>query len=72
MSITAGCNPTEFVETLQNEFRLKCGVAQSAYEVVKEKDRTIMKSEEMKFFVIGTHDLSEDDAYRINMQKEAI
>ncbi|GJV04580.1 hypothetical protein Tco_1338149 [Tanacetum coccineum] len=47
-------------------------VGQSAYEVAKEKDRRIVILEEMKFLVISTKDLSEDDAYYINTQKEAI
>nr|GEX28098.1 retrotransposon Gag domain, retroviral aspartyl protease [Tanacetum cinerariifolium] len=46
--------------------------AESAYEVAKEKDRTVMRLEEMKFLAISTKDLSEDDAYWINVQKQQI
>ena len=66
-SSTTGSNPLEFGDVMQNEFQLKWEAAQSSYEVTKEKDRTMMKLEEMKFLAINTKDLSDDDAYFINM-----
>nr|GEX28780.1 reverse transcriptase domain-containing protein [Tanacetum cinerariifolium] len=48
------------------EIHLKREAAQSAYEVSKEKDRTIMRLEEMHFLAISMKDLSEDNAYWIN------
>ncbi|GJW22389.1 ulp1 protease family, C-terminal catalytic domain-containing protein [Tanacetum coccineum] len=64
-SSTAGSKPSKF--RVQNEFRLKCEAAQSTYEVTEEKDRTIMKLEEMKLLTISTKELSDDDAYYINI-----
>ncbi|GJX16685.1 hypothetical protein Tco_0217517, partial [Tanacetum coccineum] len=46
--------------------------AEKAYEVSKEKDRTVMHLKEMKFLAISTKDLSKDDAYWINVQKQQI
>ncbi|GJU05402.1 hypothetical protein Tco_1121832 [Tanacetum coccineum] len=58
---------------MSTEFRLKReGAKPSAYEVAKEKDRKVMRLEEMKFLSISTKDLSEDDAYWINVQKKQI
>nr|GEX47264.1 hypothetical protein [Tanacetum cinerariifolium] len=50
------------------EIHLKREAAQSAYEVSKEKDRTIMSLEEIHFLAISTKDLSEDNAYWINVK----
>ncbi|GJQ95631.1 hypothetical protein Tco_0006770 [Tanacetum coccineum] len=52
--------------------RLKREAAETAFEVAKEKDRTVMRLEEMKFLAISTKDLSEDDAYFIEEQKKSI
>ena len=41
-SNTAGSNQQDLVESLHNEFRLNQEAAQSAYKVMKEKDRTII------------------------------
>ncbi|GKC83372.1 hypothetical protein Tco_1139089 [Tanacetum coccineum] len=57
-----------FGDMMSAEFRLKREVAKSAYEVAKDKDRTVMRLEEMKFLAISTKDLSEGDAYWTNVQ----
>ncbi|GJV35903.1 hypothetical protein Tco_1408380 [Tanacetum coccineum] len=54
-----------FKEKVSTEFRLKREAAESAYEVVKEKDRTIMHLEVMKFLSISTKNLSGDDCASI-------
>ncbi|GJR60868.1 hypothetical protein Tco_1503030 [Tanacetum coccineum] len=54
------------------ELRLKREAAEAAFEVAKEKDRTVMRLEEMKFLAVNTKDLSEDDAYFIEEQKKSI
>nr|GEX56084.1 hypothetical protein [Tanacetum cinerariifolium] len=53
-----------------HELRLKRGAAEKAFEVAKEKDRTVMRLEELKLLAISTKDLSEYDAYYINLQKK--
>ncbi|GJW36529.1 hypothetical protein Tco_0059449 [Tanacetum coccineum] len=63
---------SQFGNFMINELRLKREAAEKAYEVSKEKDRTMMRSEEMKFLAISKKDLSEDDAYWINHQKQII
>ncbi|GJY73124.1 mitochondrial fission 1 protein A-like protein, partial [Tanacetum coccineum] len=55
---------------MTHELRLKREAAEKAFEVAKEKDRTVMRLEEKKFLAISTKDLSEDDAYWIEMQKK--
>nr|GEV30879.1 phospholipase-like protein [Tanacetum cinerariifolium] len=47
---------------MTHELRLKREAVEKAFEVTKEKDRTIMHLEEMKFLAISMNDLSEDDA----------
>ncbi|GJV12331.1 hypothetical protein Tco_1353872 [Tanacetum coccineum] len=37
--------------------------AKKTYEVSKEKDRTLMRLEELKFLATSMKDLSEDDAF---------
>nr|GEU62852.1 retrovirus-related Pol polyprotein from transposon TNT 1-94 [Tanacetum cinerariifolium] len=67
---TGGSNSSNpFEEHMSTEFRLKQETAEQAYEVSKEKNRTLMRLEEMKFLAPRTKDLSEDDAYWINHQK---
>ncbi|GJU59038.1 endopeptidase [Tanacetum coccineum] len=63
---------SQFGDVMTNELRLKREAAEVAFEVAKEKDRTVMRLEEMKFLTISTKDLSEDDTYFIEEQKEAI
>ncbi|GKB77240.1 retrovirus-related pol polyprotein from transposon TNT 1-94, partial [Tanacetum coccineum] len=60
-SIGESNSSNPFGDMMLTEFRLKREVAESAYEVAKEKDRTVMLLEEMKFLAISTKDLSEDD-----------
>ncbi|GKA45155.1 hypothetical protein Tco_0737951 [Tanacetum coccineum] len=48
---------------MSTEFRLKREDAESAYEVAKDKECTVMRLEEMKFLAISTKDLSENDTY---------
>ncbi|GJW99622.1 hypothetical protein Tco_0183536 [Tanacetum coccineum] len=61
---TEGSNSSiQFREFMTNELRLKRQATEKAYEVSKEKDRTVMRLEKMKFLAISTKDLSEDDAY---------
>ncbi|GKC87051.1 hypothetical protein Tco_1147700, partial [Tanacetum coccineum] len=62
----------QFGEIMTQELRLKREAAEAVFEVAKEKDRTVMHLEEMKFLAISTKDLSEDDAYFIEEQKKAI
>ncbi|GJY53947.1 hypothetical protein Tco_0445611 [Tanacetum coccineum] len=62
----------QFGEIMTQELRLKREAAEAVFEVAKEKDRTVMRLEEMKFLAISTKDLSEDDAYFIEEQKKAI
>ena len=71
-SSIAGSNLPNFKDNLQNEFSIKREAAQSVYKVVKEKDQTIMRLEEINFHVTSTKDMSNEDAYMINMQKEEI
>ncbi|GJR25650.1 ribonuclease H-like domain-containing protein [Tanacetum coccineum] len=46
-SSIARSNPQDFTKSLHNEFRRKRKADQSSYEVKKEKDRTIVRLEEM-------------------------
>ncbi|GJZ69048.1 hypothetical protein Tco_0632598 [Tanacetum coccineum] len=46
--------------------------AEKAFEVAKEKDRTITRLEELRFLALSTKDLSDDDAYYINLQKASM
>ena len=57
---------------MTKELRLKREAAEAAFEVAKEKDRTVMRLEEMKFLAISTKDLSEENAYFIEEQKKTI
>nr|GEV45744.1 endopeptidase, NLPC/P60 domain, LRAT-like domain protein [Tanacetum cinerariifolium] len=47
---------------MTHELRLKWEAAEKVFEVAKEKDRMVMRLEEMNFLAIGTNDLPEDDA----------
>nr|GEV21736.1 endopeptidase, NLPC/P60 domain, LRAT-like domain protein [Tanacetum cinerariifolium] len=70
---TGGSNSSsQFGEIMTKELRLKREAAEAAFEVAKEKDRTVMRLEEMKFLAISTKDLSEDDTYFIEEQKKSI
>ncbi|GJS15199.1 hypothetical protein Tco_0409671 [Tanacetum coccineum] len=70
---TGGSNsPSQFGEFMSHELRLKREVAEKAFEVSKEKDRTITRSEELRFLALSMKDLSPDDAYWIELQKKQI
>nr|GEX08810.1 retrovirus-related Pol polyprotein from transposon TNT 1-94 [Tanacetum cinerariifolium] len=62
----------QFFDFITNELRLKREAIEAAFGVAKEKDRTVMRLEEMKVLAISTKDLLEDDAYFIEEQKKAI
>nr|GEZ85391.1 hypothetical protein [Tanacetum cinerariifolium] len=57
---------------MSHELRLKREAGEKAFEVSKEKDRTITRLEELRFLALSTKDLSDDDACYINLQKAAI
>ncbi|GJV43243.1 hypothetical protein Tco_1427779 [Tanacetum coccineum] len=70
---TEGSNSSsQFGEIMTKELRLKREATEVAFELAKEKDRTVMRLEEMKFLAISTKDLSDDDAYFIEEQKKSI
>ncbi|GJZ01971.1 hypothetical protein Tco_0519932 [Tanacetum coccineum] len=46
--------------------------AEKAFEAQAEKDRTLMRLEELRFLATSTKDLDEDDAYWIKKQKKLI
>ncbi|GKA59921.1 hypothetical protein Tco_0759234 [Tanacetum coccineum] len=57
---------------MSHELRLKREAAEKAFEVAKEKDQTITRLEELRFLALSTKDLSDDDAYYINLQKAIV
>ncbi|GJW49920.1 hypothetical protein Tco_0091271, partial [Tanacetum coccineum] len=63
---------SEFGNIMTKELRLKREAAEASFKLAKEKDRTVMRLEEMKFLAISTKDLSDDDAYFIEEQKRSI
>ncbi|GJW57425.1 hypothetical protein Tco_0104156 [Tanacetum coccineum] len=72
-AINEGSNSSsQFAEFMSHELRLKREATEKAFEVAKAKDRTITRLEELRFLALSTKDLSDDDAYYINLQKEAI
>ncbi|GJW61369.1 hypothetical protein Tco_0110704 [Tanacetum coccineum] len=46
--------------------------AERAFEAQAEKDRTLMRLEELRFLATSTKDLDDDDAYWIKKQKKLI
>ncbi|GKB89769.1 hypothetical protein Tco_0962041, partial [Tanacetum coccineum] len=52
--------------------RLKREAAERAFETQAEKDRTLMRLEELRFLATSTKDLDEEDAYWIKKQKKLI
>ncbi|GJZ65987.1 importin-5-like protein [Tanacetum coccineum] len=70
--VEGSSSSSQFGDIMTNELRLKREAAEAALEVAKEKDRTVMRLEEMKFLAISTKDLSDDDAYFIEEQKRSI
>ncbi|GKF22313.1 hypothetical protein Tco_0074635 [Tanacetum coccineum] len=67
---TGGSNSSsQFGEFMSHELRLKQEAAEKAFEVSKEKERTITRLEELRFLALSTKDLDDDDAYWIELQK---
>nr|GEW35646.1 hypothetical protein [Tanacetum cinerariifolium] len=67
------CNSSsQFGEFMSHELRLKREAAEKAFEVSKEKDRTITRLEELRFLALSTKDLDDNDAYWIELQKNQI
>ncbi|GJT03861.1 hypothetical protein Tco_0838323 [Tanacetum coccineum] len=62
---------TQFGELMEQELRLKWEAAERAFEA-QEKDRTLMRLEELRFLATITKDLDDDDAYWIKKQKRLI
>nr|GEX59918.1 hypothetical protein [Tanacetum cinerariifolium] len=60
---------TQFGELMGQELRLKREAAERAFEFQAEKDRTLMRLEELRFLATSTKDLDDDDAYWIKKQK---
>nr|GEZ41825.1 hypothetical protein [Tanacetum cinerariifolium] len=63
---------TQFGELMEQELRLKRGAAERAFEAQAEKDRTLMRLEELRFLATSIKDLDDDDAYWIKKQKRLI
>nr|GEU90183.1 putative reverse transcriptase domain-containing protein [Tanacetum cinerariifolium] len=59
-------------DLLRLELRLKREAAERAFEAQSEKDRTLMRLEELRFLATSTKDLDDDDAYWIKKQKRLI
>ncbi|GJY16266.1 hypothetical protein Tco_0386688 [Tanacetum coccineum] len=59
----------QFAELMEQELRLKREAAERAFEAQAEKDRTLMRLEELRFLATSTKDLDEDEAYWIKKQK---
>ncbi|GJX34010.1 hypothetical protein Tco_0245567 [Tanacetum coccineum] len=56
---------------MEQELRL-IGSRRKGFEAQAEKDRTLMRLEELRFLATSTKDLDEDDAYWIKKQKKLI
>nr|GFB04763.1 hypothetical protein [Tanacetum cinerariifolium] len=63
---------TQFRELMEQELRLKREASERAFEAQAEKDRTLMRLEELRFLATSTKDLDDDDAYWIKKQKRLI
>ncbi|GJX18526.1 RNA-directed DNA polymerase, eukaryota, reverse transcriptase zinc-binding domain protein [Tanacetum coccineum] len=63
---------TQFGELMEQELRLKREAAERAFEAQAEKDRKLMRLEELRFLATITKDLDDDDAYWIKKQKKLI
>nr|GEW72555.1 hypothetical protein [Tanacetum cinerariifolium] len=62
---------TQFEELMKQEFRLKRKAAKRDFEAQVEKDRTLMRLEELRFLATSTKDF-DDDVYCIKKQKRLI
>nr|GFA68833.1 hypothetical protein [Tanacetum cinerariifolium] len=70
---TGGSNAsTQFGEVMEQELRMKREAAERAFEAQAEKDRTLMRLEELRFLATSTKDLDDVDAYWIKKQKRLI
>nr|GFB48021.1 hypothetical protein [Tanacetum cinerariifolium] len=70
---TGGSNTsTQFGEVMEQELRMKREAAERAFEAQAEKDRTLMRLEELRFLATSTKDLDDVDAYWIKKQKRLI
>nr|GEW53303.1 hypothetical protein [Tanacetum cinerariifolium] len=63
---------TQFEELMEQELLLKREAAERAFEAQAEKDRTLMRLEELRFLATSTKDLDDDDTYWIKKQKRLI
>nr|GEZ91519.1 hypothetical protein [Tanacetum cinerariifolium] len=63
---------TQFGELMEQELRLKREAPERAFEAQVEKDRTLMRLEELRFLATSIKDLDDDDAYWIKKQKRLI
>nr|GEZ94447.1 hypothetical protein [Tanacetum cinerariifolium] len=57
---------------MEQELRMKREAAERAFEAQAEKDRTLMRLEELRFLATSTKDLDDVDAYWIKKQKRLI
>ncbi|GKB64672.1 hypothetical protein Tco_0920858 [Tanacetum coccineum] len=57
---------------MEQELRLKREAAERAFGAQAEKDRTLMRLEELRFLATSTKDLDDDDAYWVKKQKKLI
>ncbi|GJY78864.1 glycine-rich RNA-binding protein-like protein isoform X1 [Tanacetum coccineum] len=55
---------------MEQELRLKREAAERAFEAHAEKDRTLMRFEELRFLATSTKGLDDDNAYWIKKQKQ--
>nr|GEX02324.1 glutathione S-transferase T3-like [Tanacetum cinerariifolium] len=60
---------TQFGEVMEQELCIKREAAKRAFEAQAEKDRTLMRLEELRFLATSTKDLDDVDAYWIKKQK---
>nr|GEX36099.1 glutathione S-transferase T3-like [Tanacetum cinerariifolium] len=63
---------TQFGELMEQDLRLKREAVERAFEAQAEKDRKLMRLEELRFFATSTKDLDDDDAYWIEKKKRLI
>nr|GEW69842.1 hypothetical protein [Tanacetum cinerariifolium] len=66
------CASTQFEELMEQELCLKREASERAFEAQAEKDRTLMRLEELRFLATSNKDLDDDDAYWIKKQKRLI
>nr|GEX28397.1 hypothetical protein [Tanacetum cinerariifolium] len=73
MASTGGSSAsTQFGELMEQELRLKRKAAEKAFEAQAEKDRTLIRLEELRFLATSTKELDDDDTYWIKKQKRLI